>query len=522
MTIDAAARARQRDWIGLGVLCLATLMVAFDTFVLLLAFPQLSAQLGADGVQQLWIADIYGFMLGGFLITMGSLGDRIGRRRLLLAGAACFGLAEVASAWATSPGMLIAARALLGIAGAALAPSILGLIRSMFRDPRQLGVAISAWASCFTLGAIVGLLGGGVLLERYWWGSAFLLGLPLMVALLIVGPLVLPEQRDPEAHRPDWLSSLLSLAAVLSVVYGVKELARYGWRVVPLLAIGVGVVFAVMFLRRQRRLPRPLLDLRLFRNRRFTVPLIALLLHSSLTGAVLLFITQHFQIVDGLSPWQAGLALAPGMLLSAIFTPLAAVLAQRIRPAILIAAGEMIVVVGLVLVMLSRFESGPALLIVGFGVWAIGGTPLLAVGMAMIIGSAPPESAGSASAMPQISNEMGNAVGVATVGSLGVAFYHAQVAGAFPDSVPGDVAQIASQSIAGAAGAASELPPELAAAVLEVAGPAFTDSLVLIAGVAAVVVLGIIGLFVSRLRAVPPVGQEDPAAEPARVSEPTG
>ena len=262
--------ATRREWAGLAVLALPTLLVSVDVFVLLLALPRLSQELHASSIQQLWISDIYGFLLAGFLVTMGTLGDRIGRRRVLLAGASAFGAASVLAAYASSPATLIAARATLGVAGAALSPSTLALIGTMFRQPRQRATAIGVWMACFMSGAAIGPLAGGVMLAHFWWGSVFLLAVPTMALLLILGPVLLPEHRDAGARRLDLGSVALSLAAILPVVYELTELARAWWRPLPALALAVGIVLGVVFVRRQRSLPEPLLDLRLLRNRSFT------------------------------------------------------------------------------------------------------------------------------------------------------------------------------------------------------------------------------------------------------------
>jgi len=209
------AKAGRREWTALAVLALPTLLVSIDVYVLLLALPRLTADLGASSTEQLWITDIYGFLLAGFLITMGTLGDRIGRKKLLLIGATAFGIASVLAAFSTSPAMLIAARAVLGVAGAILAPSTISLIRTLFRDPKQMGLAIGLWGTCFSAGAVIGPLVGGVMLSQFWWGSVFLLGVPAMVLLLALGPFLLPEYRDPDAGKLDLTSVALSLAAIL-------------------------------------------------------------------------------------------------------------------------------------------------------------------------------------------------------------------------------------------------------------------------------------------------------------------
>src|SRR3712207_3784959 len=243
MNAVAPPRAGRRERIGLAVIALPCLLYSMDLTVLHLAVPQLSEDLKPSSAELLWIIDIYGFLVAGSLITMGTLGDRIGRRRLLLIGAAAFGVASVFAAFSTSAEMLIAARALLGVAAATLAPSTLSLIRNMFLDPRQRTTAIAVWVTSYSVGGAIGPLLGGVMLEYFWWGSVFLLGVPVMVLLLAVGPVLLPEFRDPEAGRPDLVSAALSLAAVLAAIFGLKQIAQDGlswWPFVSILA-GVGL-----------------------------------------------------------------------------------------------------------------------------------------------------------------------------------------------------------------------------------------------------------------------------------------
>ncbi|TNJ63663.1 MFS transporter [Paenibacillus hemerocallicola] len=253
------SRAGRREWIGLAVLALPTLLLSLDMSVLYLAMPQLAEDLAPSSTQFLWIMDIYGFLIAGFLVTMGTLGDRIGRRKLLMIGAAAFGIASMLAAYSSSAEMLIVNRALLGIAGATLMPSTLALISNMFKDPGQRGIAISVWMSCFMVGVAIGPLIGGLLLEQFWWGSVFLLGVPIMLLLLIAAPLLLPEYRDSKAEKMDLASVGLFLAAILPIVYGLKEFAKAGaleWQPVALLLFG-GLV-AVWFVRRQQTLTSPL------------------------------------------------------------------------------------------------------------------------------------------------------------------------------------------------------------------------------------------------------------------------
>ncbi len=317
-----------------------------DLTVLNLAVPHLSADLQPSSAQLLWIVDIYGFLLAGSLITMGTLGDRIGRRRLLMIGAAAFGGASVLTAFAASSAQLIAARGLLGVAAATLAPSTLSLIRNMFADARQRTTAIAVWVASFSAGAAVGPVVGGALLEHFWWGSVFLVAVPVMILLLVLGPVLLPEFRNPDAGRLDLVSAALSMAAVLAVIFGLKQIAQDGigrWSTLSILA---GLTVGVVFVRRQHALANPLIDLRLFRNTDFTAALATNVLDFFVGFGIFLFIAQYLQSVLGLSPLDAGLWTVPwavGFIVGSIVTPM---LVRRIRPAFVMAAGLVVAAVG--------------------------------------------------------------------------------------------------------------------------------------------------------------------------------
>ncbi len=505
-------RASKREWIGLAVLSLGTLAVSFDVFVLLLALPRLSTDLGATGTQQLWIMDIYGFVLGGLLITMGGIGDRIGRRRLLLIGAVAFAVASIVAAYSTSPEMLIAARAVLGIAGATLAPSTLSLISNMFRDPKQMGLAIGIWGATFTVGAIIGPMVGGLMLAHFWWGSVFLLAVPAMVLLVLLGPVLLPEYRAAEVGRLDLASVALSMAAILPVIYGIKEIARHGWQLVPAVAVVTGLAFGVAFVVRQRRIPNALLDVRLFSNNAFTVPLVSMLAVASLSGTTMLFIAQHFQLVDGLTPVQAALGLLPGMATGTVSMMVAPLLGRRFRPAYLISSGLVISIIGFAVMIVG---SGPAALVIAFAISASGAGPLLSLGINLVVSSAPPEKAGTVSAMPQISNEMGYALGIAVVGTVGTLVYRMRFADSAPAGLPADTARTAGESITGATTAAADLPGQLGVELLTAARDAYTSGLRTVAGITAVALAGIIVLIATKLRHLPPTGAEAAAEAPA-------
>ncbi|HEV2873321.1 MAG TPA: MFS transporter, partial [Actinomycetota bacterium] len=465
-----------------------------------LALPQLSADLEPTSAQLLWIADIYGFMVAGFLITMGTLGDRIGRRRLLLAGAVAFGVASVLAAFSTSAEMLIVARALLGVAGATLAPSTLSLIRNMFLDPGQRQVAIGVWVASFSAGAAAGPLLGGLLLERFWWGSVFLIALPVMALLLALGPVLLPEFRDPDAGRLDLASAAMSLVAVLAVIYGLKELAQDGPGWGPGLSIAAGLGVGLAFVARQRRLADPLLDLSLFANRAFSAALATNTLDFFVSFGALLFIAQYLQGVLGLSPLEAGLWLLPssaGLIAGSTLAPL---LARRAQPWVVMAAGLVLGAAGFALVTRVTSTSGLALLVTGSVAFSVGLAPLTTLATDLMLGAAPPERAGAASAIAETTSELGGALGIAVLGSVGTAVYRGRMAEDLPAGIPGEAAEVARDTLGGALTVAEQLPAELGAALLETARAAFTSGLQLAFAAAAALTVGIAVLVATVLR----------------------
>jgi MFS transporter, DHA2 family, multidrug resistance protein len=511
-------RAGRREWVGLAVLALPTLLLALDASVLFLALPHLGADLEPSSSQLLWITDIYGFMIAGFLITMGTLGDRIGRRRLLMIGAATFGAASVLAAYSTSAEMLIATRAVLGIAGATLMPSTLALIRNMFRDPRQRSLAIGVWMTSFTAGFLIGPVLGGALLGLFWWGSVFLMGVPVMVLLLVLVPVLLPEYRDAEAGRLDLTSVALSLAAILPIVFGIKQIAAYGLAGLPVLSIVAGVVIGAVFVRRQRVLPDPLLDLRLFSNRAFGAALGIMLLGIGAMVGTELFVAQYLQLVLGLSALAAGLWMMPAAAGSVAGSLLAPIIARRVPPAYVIAAGLAIAAVGLLLLTQVESGSGLAVVVTGFILIYVGLGPMGVLGTDLVLGSALPQKAGSASAMSETSAELGVALGVASLGSIGTAVYRTQVADAIPAGAPPEAAEATRESLAGAVAAADELPAGLGVELLDTAREAFVQALELTAAVSAVVVMTMAILAAVLLRRVRAGSEEQPELEPDGVA----
>jgi DHA2 family multidrug resistance protein-like MFS transporter len=517
MTAIDAPRAGRREWIGLAVLALACLLYAMDLTVLHLAVPSLSAELQPSSSQLLWITDIYGFMVAGFLVTMGTLGDRIGRRRLLLLGGAAFGAVSVLAAFSSTPEMLIAARALLGIAGATLAPSTLSLIFSMFTDPAQRSKAIGIWITAFSAGGAIGPVLGGILLERYWWGSVFLLAVPVMALLLLLGPRVLPEYKDPEAGRLDLVSAAMSLVAVLAVVFGLKLVAQDGFSGVAVAAVVVGLAVGVAFVRRQRSLADPMIDLQLFRIRTFNAALATNLLGIFIAVGYFLFVAQYLQLVLGLSPLEAGLWSLPSAAGFIVGSNLAPRVLRGVRPATVIGGGLAMGAVGLALLTQVGRSTGADLAVLASAslIVSLGLAPVFTATTELIVGSAPPERAGAASGISETGAELGGALGIAILGSIGVAIYRGRLADALPEGIPAEAAAAARETLGAAVREAGRLPEAAGAALLDVAQDAFTFGLQLTAGLSAAVAVGIAALATVMLRQVPAAADVEAAAEPA-------
>ncbi|GAB3741970.1 MFS transporter [Microlunatus parietis] len=433
----SAGLTAARPRLALAVLMLPTLLVSMDMFVLHFAVPELSADLQPSAVELLWIVDVYGFLVAGSLITMGTLGDRIGRRRLLLIGAAAFAAASVLAAFSTSPAMLIIARALLGMVGASLLPSTLALIRTLFEDERERGIAFGVWVAVFTSGGAIGPLVGGALLEQFWWGSVFLLGVPAMALLLILGPVLLPESRDPHPGRLDLPSTAMSLLAVLGIVYGLKRIAVDGPDLVAALAGLGGLAVGVVFLRRQRRLDHPLIDLTLFGSARFNLALVAQLSVNAAWAGTYLFVTQHLQLVAGLTPVVAGLWTLPGVAAGVITSTLVPRLRGRLRPELVLAGVMAVSAAGCVV--LATAGTGIGTVVVGAALVMAMASAIVAVSTDVIVGSAPPERAGAASSISETSSELGIAFGVALLGAAGAAAFRNVLVGpaGIPDSALG-------------------------------------------------------------------------------------
>jgi DHA2 family multidrug resistance protein-like MFS transporter len=520
MTSDAAPaakRAGRREWLGLGVLTLACLLYVMDLTVLHLAVPAISRDLRPSSVELLWILDIYGFMVAGFLITMGTLGDRVGRRRVLLVGATAFGLASILAALSTTATMLIASRALLGIAGATIAPSTLSLIYVMFEEPRQRSTAVGIWVSAFSAGGVIGPILGGLLLERFWWGSVFLLAVPVMAVLLVLGPRLLPEYRDPDAGRLDLVSVVLSLVAILALILGLKTIAQDGLGIVPLAAIGLGLAVGLAWLRRQLTAADPMFDLRLFRIPRFATSLAINFLAIFLAVGYFLFVAQYMQLVLGLTPLEAALWSLPEAVAFIVGPNIAPRLVRHVRPAYVLAGGFAIAGVGMAILaaITASSPNGLLLVVVASTVISIGLGPIFGLTTELIVGSAPPERAGAATGMSETGSEIGGALGLSILGTIGLAIYRSQMTSELPPGVPDAAAHAARDTLAAALEVATTLPAELRAAVARVAQDAFVDGMQVAALISVALAIVVAVLSFLGLRHVPPTSAEPLGAHDA-------
>jgi DHA2 family multidrug resistance protein-like MFS transporter len=427
-------RAGKRQWLAMAILALPCLLYSMDLTVLNLAMPEISADLAPSAIQLLWIVDIYGFILAAALVPMGVFGDRIGRRRLLLWGAFAFGAASCAAAFASSAPQMIAARALMGLAAATLAPSTLSMVSNLFPHPDDRRKAIGLWIASFSSGGALGPLVGGLLLQYFWWGSVFLINLPVMALLLVLGPKLLPEARDRSAPRPDILSALTLLIAVLGLVYAIKQVAALGWTLQAGMALTLCIASAAFFLRRQQHLTVPFLDLALFSSRRFSAALTINILGFFVAFGSFLLIALYFQLALGLTQLQAGLAAAPSGLAFVAGALSAPVLVHRSGTAGLMAAGFIIAAAGFGLVGVAAVHGNLAVLIIGYCVFSLGLAPVFTLTTDVIVSSVPPAQAGAAAGVSEASTELGGAFGIAVLGSLMTLVYRMTLA-EFPDLV---------------------------------------------------------------------------------------
>ncbi|WP_420733664.1 MFS transporter [Brevibacterium luteolum] len=512
MSDTAAPRAGAKQWLGLAVLVIPSTLLFMMLTILFLAAPNLAADLNPSSTQLLWILDIYGFVMAGFLVAMGVLGDRIGKRLLMVIGAILFAAVSIAAALTTIPELMIVWRAILGLAAAMMVPATIGLIFVLFADAKQRGVAIGVWAGGISAGVALGPLLSGLLLEAFGWQATFLVAVPIMALVAIAAPLLVPEHRDPSA-RIDLFSALLLVGGLLAIIYGIKRFAAQEPAGPSIGLLVVGALIGLWFVIRQLRAKQPLLDVRLFANRTVSGALAVFLLSAAALGGVYSLFTQYLQQVQELSPLQAGLSILPAAAVLIVVSTLSPVLARRFRPGNVIAVGLLTQVVGYILFTQLDAGTGLALVIASFVITYPGVAPSMALTTDLVVGSVPPEKTGGASGLATTANDLGISLGVAVIGSVGIAAYRNQIGDLLPGGLPADAAAAASDSVDGAMAAAAQLPGALGEQVVAAAQTAFTGGLNTAAIVSAVIAGLAAIIAATRLRHVRPTGEAQQAAE---------
>ncbi len=464
------------------MLVTAVLMLGIDATVLALAIPALSADLAPSATELLWIGDIYSFAVAGLLVTMGALADRVGRKRVLLVGATGFGLASALAAFAPTAETLIAARFLLGVTGATLMPSTLSLIRNLFPEPRERTRAIAIWSAAASAGVALGPLVGGVLIEHFWWGAVFLINVPVVIALVVAGWLLLPESRDPRPGPFDLVSSALSMLAVVPLVFAVKHVADGGADLLALTTAAVGVLAGWAFIRRQRRLPSPMIDVALFRNAAFSGAVLATLISVFALSGLLYFFSQYLQLARGFTPIQAGLAELPSTLASLAAIALVGLTLRRFGLGRSIATGLALTSLGLLLVAATEGAESYVWLAMALVPLGLGVGLTLTLCTDAVVGTAPAHKAGAASAISETAYELGVALGIAVLGSLLSVLYRSGLA--LPAGLPAETGDQVRESLASAV---TVLPPD--SELVHTAQEAFVHAMQTTAVIAALLAL---------------------------------
>jgi len=465
-----------RRWWILAVLCLSVLLVVVDNTIVNVALPTISRDLHASTEALQWVVDGYTLTFAGLLLVGGNLGDRLGRRRMLQLGLTLFGLTSVTAAIAQNSGELIAARAAMGVAATLIYPATLAILNNVFTNPRERATAIGIWSAVSGLAVAIGPVSGGALLRHFAWSSVFYVNVPLVVIALVAGRLLLPESRDPRAGRFDPLGALLSVAGITLLTWSIIEAPRHGW-LSPLTFGGIfgALVILAVFAAWQTRRPDPMLNVKLFRNPRFSAASAAIALAFFGLFGFIFMITQYFQVVRGYDALGAGLATLPFAIVTATFSPVAMIVMKRIGTKAVVTFGLLLMSGGFVVAALTPLTGS-------YWSWIVGAMALMAAGLALttgpatdaIMGALPPAKAGAGSAVNDTTREVGGTLGVAIVGSVLNSGYGAHVVSALTGlGAPAGVAHGASQSVVAGMITAAHFPPALQGTAAEAVRQAF-------------------------------------------------
>jgi EmrB/QacA subfamily drug resistance transporter len=474
-TIERSEGYERRWWI-LGVLCLSLLVIGLDNTILNVALPTLVRDLNATDSQLQWIVDAYVLVFAGLLLTAGSLSDRFGRRSALGLGLLIFGAGSVASAFATSANMLIGTRALMGVGGAFIMPSTLSILTNVF-PPSERGRAIGIWAGVSGLGIGLGPVVGGLLLNHFWWGSVFLVNVPIVIFAFVAGRLIVPNSKDPAAPRVDPLGVVLSISGLVTLVYAIIEAPNHGWTdPVIMLEFAVATVLLGSFVWWELRTDHPMLNVRFFENPRFTAANVSITLVFFALFGSLFFLTQYLQFILGYTPLQAGLRTAPIALVIVIVAPITGLLVHRLGNKVLVCTGMAVVAVGLFLMSRLTGSSGYGHVLESMIILATGMSLAMTPATESVMGSLPKDKAGVGSAMNDTTRQIGGALGVAVLGSVFTAAYSSGLTEALT-RIPAQLAADVESSVGAALGVARSIGGSAGRALAGVATDSFIDAM---------------------------------------------
>ncbi|MGH9125069.1 MAG: DHA2 family efflux MFS transporter permease subunit [Acidimicrobiales bacterium] len=512
--MDTAAIVYRRRWWTLVVLCFSLLVIGVDNTILNVALPTLVRDLNATSSQLQWIVDAYTLVFAGLLLTAGSLGDRFGRKGALSLGLLIFGGGSVLSAFSGSAGMLIATRALMGVGGALIMPSTLSILTNTFTNPTERARAIGIWAGVSGMGIAIGPIAGGWLLQHFWWGSVFLVNVPIVATALIAGRFVVTTSKDPSKPRLDPIGAVLSIAGLSALLWGLIEAPTNGWlSAITLGAYGVAAVVLVSFVLWERRSDHPMLDVRVFQNPRFTAASSAItLVFFALFGSFFLM-TQYLQDVKGYSSLGAGLRIAPIALILFVAAPASSTFVRWLGSKVVVAGGLVITALGLVVFSVLGVGSGYDLVLLSLLLMGLGMSLTMAPATESIMGSLPRAKAGVGSAVNDTTRQLGGALGVAVLGSVLSSAYASRIAGTVSSvhGLSGSAAATARNSVGGAIDVAGHLGGTVAQTLVTAARGGFVDAMrpaMLVAALVTIVGAGIVVAFL-------PARATDAAAEPS-------
>jgi EmrB/QacA subfamily drug resistance transporter len=469
-----------RRWIALGVLCLSLLLAVVDNTIVNVAIPTLNRDLGASTTQLQWIVDAYTLVFSALLLTMGHVGDRFGRRRALQLGLLLFAITSGLAAFATTSGQLIGARALMGIGAALIFPATLAILVNIFTDPKERAAAIGIWTAMVGVAVAIGPITGGLLLEHFWWGSIFMVNIPVAIIAIALGAFLLPESRDTGVGPFDFRGLVLSAAGVGLIIWAIIEGPSWGWTSPGILAaLAGGLVILAVFALVERRLVHPMLDVNLFRNARFTAASLSITTAFFALFGFIFLITQFLQLIQGYTPLQAGIRTLPFAVATGVMSPIAIVLMNRFGSKVIVTIGLGVMALGFVLASLIKVDTPYFGLVIMSMVTIAAGLGLAtSPATESIMGALPPEQAGAGAAVNDTTREFGGTLGVAVVGSVFLSVYGSKAVDAYRSlGLPAQYESTVRESMGGGLAVAAQVPGDVGTQLADLIRHAFIDGL---------------------------------------------